>query len=756
MKRHSRIWFFLMAILISSISFLPIGQVFGQEEPPINYYLPFFTTYQDPDYAFGLDGGTVENVIVDPNDSAIIYAGTWGNGIYKSLDGGKTWEIHITDELWINGLPISTGGGLRSAFIYEIAIDPLNSDHLLASVYEHGVDQSFDGGLTWESTGGFEEGYFVAYSIDFDSSESLGEPGTPEYRSKYVYAAIREQTIGSTYPGGVWKSDDGGDSWGQVTRQDNGFSEEDYIYDLAIDPDHPQTVYTANHRTGVYKTTDGGVSWEKVSRGLVHQDIRGIQVNPTNGRIYAGIWDSYGFAYSTNGGESWVNNSWSNNADLYVYEIQYDPKQPDNIYLTTDNGIYFCENPTAYSQCSLIANKGKFVFDLALDLNLSSEPASNGRTRVMYTGLQHFGVNKSDNGGISFDPSYQGIRANIVRTISVDPLNSDIQYVSASYRGLYRSSDGGQTWMSLHEALGLEFINEVVFTPGTSETVYIADKYGGIYYSLDGGDTWLSGNSGISRSISPEETDLISTPSNVGIDESDYGWMDPVDFQDLADAIGTTSPDRVTTITISSIGFSPVDSTKLFAGMNPGGVIYSDTGGVTWNYSDLTTGGVLETLVDPGPTAKYLVGTKDSVVKVSDDRKHWNQLGDGFPSGTYVYSLALQDDGVYIAGTNQGVYRLEEGATWENLGFTDIVRDLIVDPTNSDMIWLATLEGLYYGTPTGTGGAYEWTKYNMVDSNNERMFVIEVISVSDSTREFYVGMDGGDIYHLIEEGDLLP
>ena len=60
----------------------------------------------------------------------------------------------------------------------------------------------------------------------------------------------------------------------------------------------------------VYRTTDAGVTWKKVSSGLVHQDIRDMQVNPMNGRVYAGIWDGYGFAYSDNGGSSWTNNSW--------------------------------------------------------------------------------------------------------------------------------------------------------------------------------------------------------------------------------------------------------------------------------------------------------------------------------------------------------------------------------------------------------------------------------------------------------------
>ena len=736
MKRHSRTWLFLITIVLISISFFPIGEVAGQNEPPI--YFPYISVYQNPYYAFGLDGGTVENVIVDPENSDIVYAGTWGNGIYKSLDGGETWDIHITDEL-------------RSAYIYEIAIDPLNSNHLLASVYEHGIDQSFDGGMTWEPTSGFPV-YSVAYSIDFDSSVQLEDP---HVRSSTVYAAIREQTIyqssGNIYPGGVWKSFDGGDNWQQVTLIENGFYEEDYIYDLAIDPNDPQTIYTANHRTGVYKTTDGGANWVKMSRGLIHEDIRGIQVNPINGQIYAGIWDGYGFAFSDNGGFTWVNNIYTHSLGLYVYEVQYDPHQPNNVYLTTASGVYFCKKPTAYSTCSLVANKGKFVFDLALDLNAPA--ASNGQTKFMYTGVQHFGLFKSNDGGVEFDPSYRGIRANIVRAITIDPINPDIQYVSASYRGLYKSVDAGNSWKSLHYALDLEYINDISINPDTPDTIYVGDKYGGIYYSLDGGESWQPGNSGIARSVSPDEDEIEVDVPEGWIDEDDYKWMDPVDLQDLLDAVGSSSADRGTLLPITTIGFAPNDRSRMFAGTNGGGVLYTNNGGLSWSTSSLKSGFVMDSLVDPNQNEEFLIGIADYGLKVSSDRYNWRDMRDGLPAWIDVIALEIQGDGEYLAGTGEGVYRLDKsiGETWIKLGLDTEIHDLVVDPVNSQMIWAVTWEGLYYGRPTGVDDAYEWIKLDLVGSNNEHMQVIEVIP---GVHEFYIGMDGGDIYHLTE--DLLP
>ena len=730
MKKQSRNVILLVAILVLLFGIVPQNQASAQTEPPI--YFPFFTTYQDPDYAFGLDGGTVENVIVDPNDSTVVYAGTWGNGIYKSFDAGATWT-HIAD-------------GLRSAYIYEIAIDPNNSQHLLASVYEHGIDESFNGGDDWAPALGFPD-YAVAYSIDFDSSETLTDP----VRSKNVYAAIRVETIYDSngnavwWPGGVWKSIDGGSNW---EEKSNGITE-DYIYDLAIDPRNPQVIYTANHKTGVFRTTDGGEHWVKKSSGLVHEDIRGIQVNPENGRVYAGLWDGYGFAYSTNSGDSWVNVGWSNSQDLYVYEIQYDPYQPSNVYLTTTNGLYFCVSPSSGSSCSLIGNNGRFVFDLALDLNAPAAP--NGRTEVLYTGLQHFGLFKSVDGGWKFKPNYEGIRANIIRAIMVDPSHPDLQFASASSRGLFRTEDGGITWKPLHDVLDLKSINEIVIDPVTFDIIYVADYYGGIKYSLNEGDSWGSVNSGFIRSESSDEIGTDSTDLNNVIDPNDYEWMDPVDLQDLIDAVGSIETDRASSVNVSTIGFDPVDSTLMFAGKNSGGVLYTNNSGANWYQSNLTYGNVLDSLVDPSQDQKFLIGLENGGVRTSDNRNNWYEMNTGW-SGRDVYALALQEPGIYLAGTDDGVYRYD-GSSWTKLGLDLTVRDLIIDPSDTSMIWAATWEeGLYYGLPSGVGGAYEWVEFDLVDSNNEHMYVIEV--VPGAPREFYIGMDGGDLYHLTE--DLLP
>ncbi len=328
----------------------------------------------------------------------------------------------------------------------------------------------------------------------------------------------------------------------------------------------------------------------------------------------------------------------------------------------------------------------------------------------------------------------------------VNPANPDIQFVSAYNRGLFRTLDGGTTWKSLYYTLGMKFINDIAPRPGSVEALYIGDTYGGINFSLDNGDLWISGNSGLAQNVDDEVNDLDSVSSSGGIDISSYGGMDPVDLQDLMDAMGVVTTDRASVLNVATIGFDPANSTKMFAGRIGGGVVYSNNGGASWSRSDLTNMNVLDSLVDPSQAQQFLVGLENGGVKVSSDRYSWVNLNTGLYDRD-VFALEIQEPGIYLAGTDTGVYRIDRlgSNSWVSVGLTSAsVQDLVVDPTNPDMIWAATLSGLYYGVPSGS--TYVWTKFDLADSNNDRLFVIEVIP--GAIREFYIGMDGGGLYHF--------
>lgn len=705
----------IMAFIILAFTIFPLigaNTTVSADDGGTDTFFPIFFHENDPYYAYGLDGGTVEGVVIDPTDSNILYANSWGAGVFKSTNGGQTW--------------VNMSVGLDTGFIYELAIDPWNPLHILASDYEHGVKQSMDGGQTWSSVSGLPS-WCVVYSIDFN-------PQDPNV----VYVALREPTYNNVYPGGVFKSTNGGSTW---VRKSSGIAN-DYVYDLAIDPNNTNIVYAAMHRNGIYKTINGGDSWNSKNATMIDGDVRSVQVTSDSSRVYIGFWDGYGLSYSTNGGESWTSVNWTNASNLFVYEAQVDPHHPSTVYLTTSTGIYRCENPAASSTCQVIAHAGRFIFDLTLDVH--GPVNSAGYTKVMYTGLQNFAVFKSTDAGQSFKPSYKDIRANIINAILVDPTNPDIQYVSSEARGLFKTVDNGTTWSSLHDSLPIAYINDLALRQLQPNVIFAGTKYNGIAFSYNYGQNWLSGNSGLSRSEDIGESFDAEEFTTAEI----YSWMDPVDLENMLAVLPSDSADRsVASNDVTTIGFhlDPAQSQSMFIGTNNAGVKLSSNGGLSWTSSGLSSGVVTDSLVNPtGTGGKYFISLEGAGVKSSTDMFTWNNLNNGLPQTLKVYSIAnIPGTSTYFAGTDSGIYRiLNTSSPWTYTGLSGLkVTDILVHLSDATRLWATTNKGLYYSTNSGMS----WSYYPLPDIPNRDMLTIAAIP---GTGEFWIGTNGGDLYRF--------
>jgi len=705
----------LIAIILSS------GQPAAAQggDPEYFYYFPLFDHHTDPFYAFGLDGGDLGSVVIDPNNSNVLYARTWGNGVYKSGDGGETW--------------INKSIGLESSYIYDIAIDPFNSDHIIISSYEHGVAYSLNAGETWvEDNPGLHE-KAVVYSIDFCPEN----PGT-------VYVALREPTYtsgGTTYyPGGVFKSTDGGLTW---ENKSTGLPI-DYVYDLAIDPNNPDIIYTAMHRTGVYKTTNGGESWMVKNNGLVHRDARSIEVDRFTGQVNVGLWDGYGYAYSTDGAASWKSVTSTNNQNLYVWQVQIDPNREGDksVFLSTATGVYFCDNPRESTVCQPFAYAGKWVWDLALDVNGGANAA--GYTNVMYSTLQHNGIFKSISAGSSFVPKSKGIRANIVNSILVDPTNPDILYLSALNRGLFKSTDGGTRWSSLNYLLPSKLINELAFRPGNSDVIYAGTQNNGLWISNNKGQTWFSESGGLGRSTGEG---MIPQGEKITPDvlEEIYNWMDPVDLENLTAPYQSEITTRASSpYNIRAIGFDEDQPQNMFVGTYGYGVKRSENWGLNWAGTSISSGVVNSTVFDSTPLISnpFIVGLNGLGVRISSDRSSWSNTS---LSSRDVYVLEVALGEYYLAGTDDWIYRAVNvngpwGRTAELVvlpsGIT--VTDLQIDPSNSAIVWATTNHGLYRSVDSGL----TWNPYT-TDILNQNMLTI--VPITGSAGSYYIGSSGGDI-----------
>jgi len=201
-------------------------------------------------------------VAIDPSSTQTVYAGAWGGGLYKSIDGGQTWTVIY--------------GSL--GYVSALTLDPSDPSTIYAASAYGGLFRSADGGTTWSDLG-----------LDSDQVTALAvDPSDPQT----LYAG--------TGAGEMFKSSDGGATW---QRLGNGFPQHQPVDGVAIDPANPATVFAGTNRVegiaglGVYRTTDGGQSWSAASAGLTNRDVDALAMEPSGATIYAATGGGGVFVY---------------------------------------------------------------------------------------------------------------------------------------------------------------------------------------------------------------------------------------------------------------------------------------------------------------------------------------------------------------------------------------------------------------------------------------------------------------------------
>jgi subtilisin family serine protease len=212
-----------------------------------------------------LSATLVSAVTTDPANSQVVYATTWGSGIYKSTDGGASWT------------PVNAG--LGDLWLYAIVADPSSGQVLYAGANSGGVFKSTDGGGSWfAANNGLANLNLRSLAVDPANSQLL-------------YAGTQ---------GGVYKSADGGGWWAATGALGAGDP-----WAIAVDSTNSQTLYAGLGGSGVYKSTNGGGVWFAVNNGLGSWDLRALILDPSAPQtLYAGT-NGAGVYTSTNGGNTW-------------------------------------------------------------------------------------------------------------------------------------------------------------------------------------------------------------------------------------------------------------------------------------------------------------------------------------------------------------------------------------------------------------------------------------------------------------------
>jgi photosystem II stability/assembly factor-like uncharacterized protein len=324
----------------------------------------------------------VISLAFDPRNSAIIYAGTSGGGLYKSFDKGESWSL--------------SSDGISASFVWKVAVKPDDPDTLYAGTIAGGLYKSVDKGLTWQMKNPLENNSAVwnVFDIGFDDNS----PST-------IF-------IGSGCCKGFFKSNDAGESWNEV-------GDSSVVESFAIDPNNSNIIYADGG-----KSVDGGKTWTPTIPGVIFADH--ILIDPKDSSI--------------------------------IYVVAHE------IYKSKDSGSTW----DIISDTIPASSKNSFLNSIAIDPNNSS---------ILYAGYK--GIYKSNDSGKNW--SLIGLDDEVISSILVDSLNSNLVYAGTLYDGIYRSEDGGGHWESFGQGLtsfsvfsfteSIENDQRIVYA-GTSDGIY--------------------------------------------------------------------------------------------------------------------------------------------------------------------------------------------------------------------------------------------------------------------------------------------
>jgi photosystem II stability/assembly factor-like uncharacterized protein len=490
----------------------------------------------------------IKSMAIDPHNSGTVYIGTL-NSMYKTINGGETWENILQPEF-------PTKGNISS-----ITIDPAFSSIIYAGSTsiegggKSGVFKSLDGGKTWSfSDTGLENMDVEAIVID-------------PIQSTILYAATI-QVCGcgegvSEYGGGVFKSLDGGSSWKRIL---NG-----RFQSLAIDPKVPSTLFVgANY--GLFISKNGGEKWNKLRIDEVPLSVHSIYINPISPSNMI-IGTSGGIFKSNNFGTTWS----ESNLGLHgskVLALAEDPKEPGVIIASVeDRGLYeSADNGEGWNPLSKRTVLPGFEHTLAVDW---SNPD------VIYASSNGYGVYKSVDRGASWEDLKSSFLLSRIEYgenvyhqpyfITIDPDDPAIIYLGSMY-GLFISKNGGYDWRgfgyndnvnamaidprpphaiyigkrqglfkkanesSQWEKVNLhsesEYITNVFLDPQESNVIYVSD-WDSILKSEDGGNNWMYVYNGphiLSMTIDPLKSNTLYVATEDGLLYSNNGGKDWVDM----------------------------------------------------------------------------------------------------------------------------------------------------------------------------------------------------------------------------------
>lgn len=575
----------------------------------------------------------IHRIVIDPTDPNTVYVGAigspWGQhsqrGVYKTTDGGKTWE-HI---LYVND---KTG-------VADMVMDPANPNKLVVAMWEHKRDPWFF------NSGGEGSGLYITHDGGASWEERTEADGLPKGDLGRIGVAIAANKPNVIYAlveakkNALYKSTDGGFKWSKVNDKNDIGNRPFYYSDIYVDPQNENRVYSVF--TYVNVSEDGGKNFNQlmpaygVSNG-VHPDHHAWWIHPQNGQFMIDGNDG-GMNITKDGGKTW--RFIGNLPVAQFYHISVDNEIPYNVYGgMQDNGSW--RGPAYVWRAQGIRNSywQEISFGDGFDVVPDPDDSRYGWSMSQQGYVSRYDWQTGNNYTVRPthpDPDVR-LRFNWNSAINIDPFNSSTIYFGSQF--VHKSTDKGLTW---------ELISEDLTTNDKEKQK-----------------------------------------------QSESGGL----------TMDATGAENHTTILV--IEPSALERNMLWVGTDDGRVHYTQDGGASWNEVTNNIKGL--------PSGSWIVQIKASnkrkgeallvandyrrynytpyAYRTTDYGKTWTRIVDKDDVISYTLSIVEDpiEDNLLFLGTDDGLYfSLDAGNSWEKWthGFpTTSVKDLVIHPREHDLV----------------------------------------------------------------------
>ncbi len=628
---------------------------------------------------------------MDPNNHHVIWAGTgennhqraigYGDGVYKSIDGGKSWK----------------NMGLKdSRQIGKILIDPRNSDVVYVAAEgsiwgpggDRGLYKTTDGGKNWEKV--------LEISENTGINDMVMDPRDPDL----IYASSEQRRR------------------------------------------HVHTKIGGGPETAIYKTTDGGENWDKLKSGLPSGDVGGIglAISPVNPDVVYAIIEasgkSGGFYRTTNRGASWSKMSDHHSSGQYYNEIYCDPKNVDKVYSVETITHFTLDAGKTWSRLS---NNGRHVDDHALWIDPADTDhfliGGDGGVYESYDGGKNYKF-------MSNLPVTQFYRVNVDNTLPFYWVYGGTQDNNSLGGPSQSTSSAGVSSYDWIVTLGGDGFFQAI-EPDNPDIVYSAYQYGNIsrYDKKSGerlsikpqprkGEDTYKWNWNTPFKISPHSGTRLYMGANKLFRSDDRGNSWNVISEDLTHqkdrnswpvmgrywGVDAVAKDVSTSLygTMVSLAESPVKEDLIYVGMDDGMIQVTEDAGQNWRkipsiagvpdytyVSDIYPSRYDENIVFASFDNRKRDDFKPYIMKSTDKGNTWTSISGNLPENGSVHTIEQDhvNPDLLFVGTEFGAFfSIDGGKIWAQLksGIPTIsVKDMVIQERENDLVLATFGRGFY-------------------------------------------------------------